>query len=101
MVARVRRRNWSGGFVGKVVDLSSSGIFVAVPPDTFRYLSTVQLELHVPGTDQFLNCRAMVVRSTSQGVGMAFDQHQPLQLASLFRAGTLSSVSLPTPWQGL
>lgn len=72
----VRRPDWTGWMVAELEDLSVSGALVAAPADLFPRRSQVQVEARSPG-GLSLHCRAMVVRHTATGIGLAFDRLRP------------------------
>lgn len=84
----IRRRGWGGWKVGRLENLSITGAFVAVDPGDFSVHGTVQIEATPPGgaVTGLMSCRAMVVRRTPEGLGLAFDQPRPPALEPLFRS---------------
>jgi hypothetical protein len=71
---RIRRRGWSGSYVGLLRNLSSSGAYVQVPAGAFPRLVPVVLEIRWPGAELVVGQRAMVVRTAADGIGLIFDE---------------------------
>ena len=98
MTLLLRRRGWGGWLVGELTDVSVSGAFVQVPAGAFANHALIELEASQPGSRRMLRSKALVVRTTPEGIGILFDQLRPEGLAPLFdksRGGL--SVSRFTP----
>lgn len=95
MTILLRRRGWGGWLVGQLTDVSISGAFIRVAGGALPNLALVEIEASQPGGRRMLRSKALVVRSTPDGIGILFDELRPAGLAPLFdgqrppvRAGT-------------
>jgi hypothetical protein len=84
MTILLRRRGWGGWLVGELTDVSISGAFVRVPAGAFSSHALIELEASRPGMRRMMRSKAMVVRSTPEGIGILFDELRPEGLAPLF-----------------
>jgi hypothetical protein len=100
MTILLRRRGWGGWLVGELTDVSISGAFVRVPAGAFANHVLIELEASQQGSRRMLRSKALIVRTTPQGIGIVFDELRPEGLAPLFDTGqrpvgTRAGASLP------
>ena len=91
----LRRPGWGGCFVGRLVDLSVSGAFVATRVWAFPVGSVVRLETAatIDGVARLLRCQAMVVRASRTGIGLMFDEIGPPGFTALLASGARVTMS--------
>lgn len=87
MTILLRRRGWGGWLVGELTNISISGAFLRVPAGAFACHALIELEASQPGARRMLRSKAMVVRTTPEGIGILFDELRPGSLAPLFDEG--------------
>lgn len=84
--AFARRKGWRGSVVGRLRDISVSGVFLEAAPGAFPLRSVVLVEVALPDAvvRSPLRARATVARVAADGVGLAFERIRPAGFAPLF-----------------
>lgn len=87
------------GVAGRIREASISGMFVEAPPAVFADNNVIDVEVTLPGVAALRTYRwqAMVVRRTTTGLGLMFDQLRPPAISRLLTAtdGALAPAAPP------
>lgn len=62
----IRNIDGNANYFQQTGNLSVSGMYI-LSPNPYPDNTTIQLEFQVPGTDHIVNCKALVLRNTSDG----------------------------------